>query len=162
MDRQTDKSDQIKQGKNENLPGQSAGEAKRGVDSEKTHMGQSFVTWANAGILGFHMISGPLLGIFLGYYLDKWLNSSPVCVGIGLVLGLAAGALNMYRDMRRFLREQAAEDAREKLRRMGHMEDKPRRDGGGNSSDSAGGETGDSDDYNDPSSGYGHGEDERK
>ena len=156
MDRQKDKSEQSEQRKDQNLSGQNADGIERRADSDQTHMGQSFVTWANAGILGFHMISGPLLGIFLGYYLDKWLNSSPVCVGIGLVLGLVAGALNMYRDMRRFLREQAAEDAREKLRRIGLGKDEVsrRQDGGG--------ESGNDDDYSDPSSGYGQGKDERK
>ena len=89
------------------------------TDNQGT-LGQSFVNWANAGILGFHMISGPLLGIFLGYHLDKWLDSKPVCVFIGIFLGLIAGGLNMYRDMRRILRDQAAEDAREKLLRMGN------------------------------------------
>jgi F0F1-type ATP synthase assembly protein I len=89
------------------------------ADADK-YLGRYFVTWANAGILGFHMISGPLLGVFLGYHLDKWLDSKPVGVSIGLFLGLVAGGLNMYRDMRRILHEQANEDAREKLRRMGH------------------------------------------
>ena len=167
MDRQKDKSEQVEQRKNQNPPGQNPSAAHRGADSDKAHLGQSFVTWANAGVLGFHMISGPLLGIFLGYYLDKWLDSSPVCVGIGLALGLVAGALNMYRDMRRILREQAAEDAREKLRRLGRVEEEPfSRAGGDNgehdsASDSS--RAGDNDDdYSDPSSGYGPGEDERK
>ena len=162
MDRQKDKSEQNEQRKDGNPPEQNAAGAGPGADSGQEHLGQSFVTWANAGILGFHMISGPLLGIFLGYYLDKWLDSSPVCVGIGLALGLVAGALNMYRDMRRFLREQAAEDAREKLRRMGLGEGETslRKPAAG----SERGENGDSDDddYSDPSSGYGRGEGERK
>ena len=87
---------------------------------KKLTPGKAFVSWTNAGVLGFHMISGPLLGIFLGYHLDKWLDSKPVCVFIGIFLGLIAGGLNMYRDMRRILRDQAAEDAREKLLRMGN------------------------------------------
>ena len=132
MDQPKDKSKQPERGKSPDLPERSPGDNERRADGDQAHLGQSFVTWANAGILAFHMVSGMLVGIFLGYYLDKWLNSSPVCVGIGLILGLVAGGLNMYRDMRRFLREQAAEDAREKLRRMGQVEggDPSRQDGG--------------------------------
>ena len=132
MDQPKDKSKQPERGKSPDLPERSPGDNERRADGDQAHLGQSFVTWANAGILAFHMISGLLVGIFLGYYLDKWLNSSPVCVGIGLILGLVAGGLNMYRDMRRFLREQAAEDAREKLRRMGKVEaEVPGRQDGG-------------------------------
>ena len=80
---------------------------------------QSIVTWGNAGILGFHMVTGPLLGVFLGYYADQWLDSRPVCIAIGLIMGLIAGGLNMYRDIRRILRELDASDKREKLRRLG-------------------------------------------
>ena len=123
-------------------------------------LGQSFVNWANAGILGFHMISGPLLGIFLGYYLDKWLDSKPACMFAGMLLGLVAGGLNVYRDVRRILREQAAADAREKMLRLGRppMESassgKPVSPTAGNA---AGGGSGADDDYDDPASGYGRG-----
>lgn len=86
---------------------------------EEPSLGKSFVTWANAGVIGMHMVSGPLLGGFLGFYLDKWLDTKPVCIFIGLALGLVAGGLNMFRDVRRLLREQAADEAREKMRRMG-------------------------------------------
>ena len=115
-------------------------EPEPGAD-KKVSPGQNFVSWTNAGVLGFHMISGPLLGIFLGYHADKWLDSKPVCVFIGIFLGLVAGGLNMYRDMRRILRDQAAEDAREKAQRMGQNYD---------SSGSAKGALGASNQKNDP------------
>ena len=110
-------------------------------------LGKSFVNWANAGILGFHMISGPLLGIFLGYYLDKWLDSKPACMFAGMLLGLVAGGLNVYRDVRRILREQAAADAREKLLRLGRPP----------TESAPGGKSKADEDYDDPASGYGKG-----
>ena len=128
----------------------------------KGTLGQSFVNWANAGILGFHMISGPLLGIFLGYYLDKWLDSKPVCMFVGMLLGLVAGGLNVYRDVRRILREQAAADAREKLLRLGRPSTdsasggKP---GSPTADNTPGGRDGADENYGDPSSGYGRGQD---
>ena len=125
-------------------------------------LGQSFVNWANAGILGFHMISGPLLGIFLGYYLDKWLGSKPACMFAGMLLGLVAGGLNVYRDVRRILHEQAAADAREKLLRLGRPPAESA-SGGKAVPPTAGDATGGSDDaddnYDDPASGYGRGRD---
>ena len=69
-------------------------------------LGQSFVNWANAGILGFHMISGPLLGIFLGYYLDKWLDSKPVCMFVGMLLGLVVPLFAARRFWRRRTRQE--------------------------------------------------------
>lgn len=125
-------------------------------------LGQSFVNWANAGILGFHMISGPLLGIFLGYYLDKWLDSKPVCMFVGMLLGLVAGGLNVYRDVRRILREQAAADAREKLLRLGQMPtDSPAggKPGSRTVDNAPAPRDGTDDDYGDPASGYGRGRD---
>lgn len=128
----------------------------------KGALGQSFVNWANAGILGFHMISGPLLGIFLGYYLDKWLDSKPVCMFAGMLLGLVAGGLNVYRDVRRILREQAAADAREKLLRLGRPP-ADSTDAGkpdlSSAEDAAGHHGGADDNYDDPASGYGRGQD---
>ena len=32
---------------------------------------------ANAGTIGLHMVSGPLVGIAIGYGLDLWLGTHP-------------------------------------------------------------------------------------
>jgi ATP synthase protein I len=47
--------------------------------------------------IGMEMAGGPIVGLGIGHLLDKWLNTSPLCLLIFLVLGLAAGFLNVYR-----------------------------------------------------------------
>ena len=46
--------------------------------------------------LGLMMVV-PILGcLFLGIFLDKWLHSSPICLIIFLLLGIAAAFRNLF------------------------------------------------------------------
>ncbi|MDR2076408.1 MAG: AtpZ/AtpI family protein [Desulfovibrio sp.] len=56
-----------------------------------------------AGTIGLHLISGIAVGLFVGYMLDQWLESSPWLTMIFLGFGIAAGFKNMYADTRRLL-----------------------------------------------------------
>ncbi len=47
--------------------------------------------------LGFQFAIAIALGVGLGYLLDSKLNSTPVFMVLGLLLGAASGFLNMYR-----------------------------------------------------------------
>jgi ATP synthase protein I len=38
-----------------------------------------------------------MLGFAGGYYLDRWLGTSPWLMLVGLLLGIAAGFLNLFR-----------------------------------------------------------------
>lgn len=69
---------------------------------------------ATTGVIGLHLVSGPLVGFAIGYGLDYWLGISPWCKLLFLFIGIAAGFLNVYRDTRHLLRKMAAEDARRK------------------------------------------------
>ena len=53
---------------------------------------------ASVGTIGLHMVSGPLVGLAIGYFLDKWLETSPWCKLIFLFLGIGAGFFNVYLD----------------------------------------------------------------
>ena len=68
----------------------------------------------NVGVIGLHMVSGPLVGVAIGYGLDAWLDTGPWCKLIFLLVGIGAGFLNVYRDSRRLLDRMAREDARRK------------------------------------------------
>lgn len=70
----------------------------------------------NVGVIGLHMVSGPLVGVAIGYGLDAWLDTGPWCKLIFLLVGISAGFLNVYRDSRRLLDRMAREDARGKGR----------------------------------------------
>lgn len=68
----------------------------------------------NVGVIGLHMVSGPLVGVAIGYGLDAWLGTGPWCKLVFLLVGIGAGFLNVYRDSRRLLDRMARKDARRK------------------------------------------------
>ena len=59
---------------------------------------------ATTGVMGLHLVSGPLVGFAIGYALDAWLGTSPWCKIIFLLVGIGAGFLNVYRDTQVLLR----------------------------------------------------------
>ncbi len=59
---------------------------------------------SNVGVIGLHLVSGPLVGFGIGYALDLWLGTSPWCKMIFLFIGIGAGFLNVYRDSQVLLR----------------------------------------------------------
>lgn len=46
------------------------------------------------------LIAGVICGFGIGYGLDKWLNTRPVFIAVFLILGCAAGVLNVVRFLR--------------------------------------------------------------
>ena len=66
---------------------------------------------SSAGIIGLHMVSGPLVGFGLGYGLDYLLGTHPWFKIIFLLVGIAAGFLNVYRDTQILLRRLSKKDA---------------------------------------------------
>ena len=53
---------------------------------------------ASVGVIGMHMVSGPIVGVAIGWGLDKWLGTSPWFKLIFLLIGIGAGFLNVYVD----------------------------------------------------------------
>lgn len=66
---------------------------------------------ATTGTIGFHLVSGPLVGVAIGYGLDAWLGTGPWLKLVFLFVGIGAGFLNVYRDTQRLLQRMAREDA---------------------------------------------------
>lgn len=66
--------------------------------------------FATAGTIGLHMVSGPIVGFAIGYWLDVWLDTGPWLKLIFFLVGIAAGFKNVYDDSRRLLRKIQAED----------------------------------------------------
>ena len=48
------------------------------------------------GSLGFTLVGCTFLGLFAGYYLDRWLKTSPWFTILLLLVGIAAGFLNIF------------------------------------------------------------------
>ncbi len=55
------------------------------------------------GTIGLHLVSGVIVGVLIGYYLDKFFNTSPWLTIIFFFFGLAAGFRNMYKDVQRYV-----------------------------------------------------------
>ena len=53
------------------------------------------------GSLGIEMTASVLIGTFIGYWIDKWLGTSPWILIIGFIFGAAAGFRNLYRFIAR-------------------------------------------------------------
>ena len=61
-------------------------------------------TWKALGELssiGLTLVISTVLGLVGGYYVDRWLGTTPWLLLIGLVLGIAAGFVNLFRSVSR-------------------------------------------------------------
>ena len=56
--------------------------------------------------LGFEMALSVLIGMGIGYYLDKWLGTAPWLMIVWLGFGFAAGVRSLYRAAKRVEAEQ--------------------------------------------------------
>ena len=72
---------------------------------------------SRVGVIGLHLVSGPLVGFTIGYGLDIWLGIAPWGKLLFLFIGIGAGFLNVYRDTQVLLRKMTAQDARRKAER---------------------------------------------
>ena len=51
--------------------------------------------------IGLTLVVATVLGLAGGYYLDRWLHTSPWLTLIGLLFGIAAGFVNLFRSVKR-------------------------------------------------------------
>jgi len=51
--------------------------------------------------VGVELLAGVVVGTFSGYYLDRWLGTSPVFFLVCFFLGVAGSAINIYKVARR-------------------------------------------------------------
>lgn len=61
--------------------------------------------------LGISMVASTIIGLAMGYYLDRWLGSNPWMTLIFLGIGIAAGFRNVYILTDRELKRQQAESS---------------------------------------------------
>jgi ATP synthase protein I len=64
--------------------------------------------------VGISMVAAILIGMAMGYYLDKWLGTSPWFLLIFLLFGIIAGFRNIYILTDRELKRQQQEDDQKK------------------------------------------------
>ncbi len=63
--------------------------------------------------IGISMVASSVIGLFIGYYLDKWLGTSPWMTLFWLFIGIASGFRNIFILTRRALREQEQDQDQE-------------------------------------------------
>lgn len=68
-----------------------------------TQQREGMAAMAGVGVIGLHMVSGPLVGFAIGYGLDAWLAIAPWGKLCFLGCGIGAGFLNVWRDTRELL-----------------------------------------------------------
>ena len=51
--------------------------------------------------VGLTLVLATVIGLAGGYYLDRWLGTSPWLTLIGLVFGIASGFVNLFRTVNR-------------------------------------------------------------
>mgnify|MGYP006279246015 CR=1 FL=1 len=53
-----------------------------------------------ASLLGIHLVVTTFVGLAVGYYLDKWLDTKPWLTMVFLLLGIIAGFKNMFQEVK--------------------------------------------------------------
>jgi len=53
-----------------------------------------------ASLIGIHLVTTSIVGLAAGYFLDKWLGTTPWLTMILFFLGLIGGFQNMFREVR--------------------------------------------------------------
>jgi ATP synthase protein I len=71
---------------------------RRGMDPPKDATGQSPQgPWGVGFRAGVEVVSALVVGVAIGFFLDRWLGTWPWLFLVFFVLGSAAGVLNVYR-----------------------------------------------------------------
>lgn len=64
----------------------------------------------DATTLGLALPSGIAVGLFFGYWLDKWLGTAPWMLIIWTLLGVASGLISLIRGIAKYTREAEREE----------------------------------------------------
>ena len=62
--------------------------------------------------IGMTMVAATMIGLGAGYYADRWLGTSPWLMLVGLLFGIAAGFVNLFRSAK--AAERTLDDADDK------------------------------------------------
>ncbi len=50
-------------------------------------------------MVGVTLVASTAIGLVIGYWLDRWLGTSPWLTMVFLLFGIVAGFLNLFRDV---------------------------------------------------------------
>lgn len=58
------------------------------------------------GSVGLHLVSGIIVGLLIGYFLDKVFNTGYVLTIVFFFLGISTGFYNMYKDVTKYIQKE--------------------------------------------------------
>jgi len=64
---------------------------------------------ASASVVGLNLVSATFVGLFIGWWLDKWLDTKPWLLLTFLILGIAAGFKNVLIEVKKIQKADAEE-----------------------------------------------------
>lgn len=70
-------------------------------DSKKSQM----IKVLSISTIGLVLPASIAIGLFLGYYLDQWLNTHPWLLIIFLLFGVISGFVSLFRELNRYKNE---------------------------------------------------------
>ncbi|MGD1008573.1 MAG: AtpZ/AtpI family protein [Candidatus Aminicenantales bacterium] len=70
----------------------------------------SFRKLAELSSVGLMLPSSIIVGLFFGYFLDRWLGTGPWLLLIFTVLGVISGLLSLFRAMNKYTKGQPPDD----------------------------------------------------
>lgn len=62
---------------------------------------------ASASVVGLNLVSATFVGLFLGWWLDKWLGTKPWLLLAFLLFGIIAGFRNVIMEVRKIQKADA-------------------------------------------------------
>lgn len=77
---------------------------------------RQFQFLGSASIIGIHLVSGVIVGLVAGYYLDKYFGTRPWLTLLFLIFGIIAGYRNMFRELQLMQKKEAELDAQNSSR----------------------------------------------
>ena len=79
-----------------------AARKRRGMDAPPAGAGKTAVETSALGVgmrVGVEMVAALAVAVAIGWYLDRWLHTSPAFLAVFVLLGGAAGVANVWRLM---------------------------------------------------------------
>ncbi len=64
---------------------------------------------ASASVVGLNLVSATFVGLFIGWWLDRWLDTKPWLLLTFLVLGIVAGFKNVVAEVKKIQKADKSE-----------------------------------------------------
>ena len=64
---------------------------------------------ASASVVGLNLVSATFVGLFIGWWLDKWLGTKPWLLLAFLVFGIIAGFRNVLQEVKKIQKADASD-----------------------------------------------------